>query len=264
MLFVVPAIITRQIILVIIAVMKQITKRYAFFLLIFILLLSQMVTAQPDKLGGWHIVNINYHLNKSFVLYGELQVRSQKLTDDFYYHELKGGVAYNFPQRNSLFVGVGDYVTYPFPGNFKRPAAVKEFRMWEQFVLNNNINRVKIEHRYRIEQRWLNGNYRNRFRYRLNPVVPINHKTVVPNTFFVTAFDEVFFTSKAPYFERNRFFAGAGYQFSKLFTFQAGFIRQFDYRTTDDGSGKNFIQTSFFFTEDHTQTKREHHPSTMD
>src|SRR5947209_16480812 len=101
--------------------------------------------------------------------------------------------------------------------------------MWEQFVLNNNIDRIKIEHRYRVEQRWINGNYFNRFRYRLNAVVPLNHSTTIPKTIFVSVFDEVFFTDKVPYFIRNRFFAGTGYQFNKIFTMQVGFIRQFDY-----------------------------------
>ncbi len=232
--------------------------------LLFLLMLSQTIYAQTDKLGGWHIANLNYHIDSTWVLYSEVQTRSQKLTDDFYYHELKGGIAYNFPKRNSVFIGIGDYVTYPYPGNFKSPATAKEFRIWEQFVLNNNVGRLKIEHRYRIEQRWINGDYRNRFRYRLNPIVPINHSTVTAKTFFITAFDEVFFTSKAPYFERNRFFAGAGYEFSKQFTFQLGFIRQFDYRVVDDGSGKNYMQTSFLFSADHTNSKREQHPSTLD
>ena len=235
-----------------------------FLLPLFLFFIPGLLHAQTDQLGGWHIANLNYHLTKSWILFGEVQARSQKLTGDFFYHELKGGVSYAFPQRNSLFIGLGDYVTYPYPGNFKSPASVKEFRIWEQFILNNNINRVKIEHRYRIEQRWLNGVYRDRFRYRLNPIVPLNHNTMAPRTLFLTAFDEVFFTSKSPYFERNRFFAGTGYEFSKGFTFQAGFIRQFDYRVPTGSSGKNFIQTSFFFSVDHTDSKREQHPSTID
>lgn len=244
--------------------MKKITGRAAFVWLVIVFISSSNLFAQTDKLGGWHIANVNYHLTKNVILYGEVQTRSQKLTDDFYYHELKAGIGYSFPKRNSVLFGLGDYVTYPYPGNYKSPASVKEFRMWEQLVLNNNIDRVKIEHRYRIEQRWLNGVYRDRFRYRLNPIVPITHPTIVAHTLYATAFDEVFFTSKAPYFERNRVFAGMGYQFSKLFAFQLGFIRQFDYRVADDGSGKNYIQTSFLFTSDHTNTKRETHPSTMD
>ncbi len=220
--------------------------------------------AQNDKLGSWNIANLNYHINSKFAFYGELQARSQLFINDFYYHEIKGGLNYYFPQKNSLFFGFGNYETYTFPGTFKKPVTANEYRIWEQFVLNNNINRIKIEHRYRIEQRWVNGNYFNRFRYRLNPIVPLNHEKVEPNTIFISAFDEVFFTNKAPYFIRNRIFGGAGYEFTKLFTLQVGFIRQFDYRTSDNGSGKNFIQTSFLFNVDHTNTKREVHPSTMD
>ena len=233
--------------------------------LLLIIVVSTSVTthAQQDKLGSWHIANFNYHINSKFALYGELQLRSQKLADDFYYHEIKTGIAYNF-QTNSVFFGLGNYETYTTPGNFKKPLVANEFRMWEQFVLNNNINRVKIEHRFRIEQRWIKGEYSNRFRYRINPIVPLNHKTIGPKTVFITAFEEVFFTNKPPYFIRNRLFGGAGYQFNKLFTFQLGFIRQFDYRIIDDGSGKNFLQTSFMFNINNTSTKREVHPSSMD
>lgn len=228
------------------------------------MLITETSSAQPDKLGSWEIANLNYHLNQKFALYAEVQVRSQKFIDDFFYHELKGGITYYLPQKNSLFFGFGNYETYTFPGSFKKPVTANEFRIWEQFVLNNNINRVKIEHRYRIEQRWINGDFFNRFRYRFNPVVPLNHKTVTEKTLFVSAFDEIFFTDKPPYFIRNRIFGGAGYEFTKLFTLQIGFIRQFDYRVSDNGSGKNFIQTSLLFNVDPSKTKRETHPSTMD
>lgn len=220
--------------------------------------------AQNNKLGSWNIANLNFHLNAKFALYAELQARSQLFFTDFYYHEIKGGITYYLPKKNSLFLGFGNYETYTYPGDFKKPVTANEYRLWEQFSLNNNIDRVKIEHRYRIEQRWVNGDYFNRFRYRLNPIVPLNHHAIVPHTFFLTVFDEVFFTDKAPYFIRNRIFGGAGYEFTKLFTLQVGFIRQYDYRTSDNGSGKNFIQTSLLFNTDHTNTRREVHPSTMD
>jgi len=64
---------------------------------------------------------------------------------------------------------------------------------------------------------------------------------------------------------RNRFFAGMGYEFTPLFTLQIGFIRQFDYNTTTNGSGKNFIQSTFLFTVDKSKkNKVEKLPSVMD
>ncbi len=221
-------------------------------------------TAQNYKTGSWDVASLTYHLNNKFVLYGEVQARSQSFTKDFFYHELKGGLTYNLPKKSSVFIGFGNYETYTFPGDFKKPVTANEFRLWEQFVFNNNFSHLRLEHRYRIEQRWINGNYFNRFRYRLNPVIAINHATVVPHTVFASLFDEVFFTDKAPYFIRNRVFAGAGYQFNNLFTVQTGFIRQFDYRVSDGGTGKNFIQTTFFFNVNHTAAKTNVHLSNTD
>lgn len=227
-------------------------------------LLPDTVCAQNNELGSWDITNLSLTLSKKFTLWLEAQTRSQKLTTDFFYHEFKGGIQYKLGDKATVMLGTGDYKTYAFPGNFKIPMAVKEWRVWEQLVINNNIDRLKLEHRYRIEQRWLNGEFANRFRYRLNPVLPLNHSSMKPKTVYLSAFDELFFTNLAPYFMRNRFFVGAGYQFSKVVTAQAGWIRQFDYRKADDGTGKNFIQTSLLFTLDKKLLEKEHFPNTMD
>lgn len=202
--------------------------------------------AQPGKLGNWYALNVTYKPNKQFSFFTELETRSQLLTNDFFYHEAKAGVGYSLPKKIALLFAVSDCRTYTFPGNFK-DLQTKEFRMWEQLAVNSYIGRLRVEHRYRIEQRWLDNEYRNRLRYRCNPVVPVNGKTVAPHVLYATVYDEVFFTDKAPYFEGNRFFAGAGYLFSGAVALQAGFQRQYNYHKTDDGSGKNFIQTSLQF-----------------
>ena len=241
---------------------KHITTRKA--ILVMALLFCTKIFCQNNQLGSWDIIALNITLKNNWGLYGETQTRSQRLTTDFHYHEFKGGIQYSFPKKATLFMGLGNFTTYNFPGNFKSPAIAKEFRLWQQFVLTNNINRVKLQHRYRLEQRWINGNYFNRFRYRINPVIPINHNAVVPKTFFASAFTELFFTNEAPYFLRNRFFIGCGYEFSDPFTLQFGFLRQYDYRKSDDGSGKNYLQLSLLFTLDKSTSKKETHPNTMD
>lgn len=229
--------------------------------------LTTTTQAQTNKTGGWYITNLSLSLDSKFGLWLETQTRAQKLTTDFFYHEFKGGISYKLADKVTILVGTGDYKTYTFPGNFKTPMAVKETRLWQQLVMSNNVNRLKLEHRYRIEQRWLNGEFNQRFRYRFNPILPLNHKSVTPNTVYLTAFDELFFTNLAPYFMRNRLFAGVGYQFSKIVGAQVGWIRQFDYRKADDGTGKNFIQASLLFNLDKKifeDKDREHFPSTMD
>ena len=227
------------------------------------LLPGAIVNAQTNKLGSWEMVNMNYQLTKHVSLFGELQARSQRVTTDFFYHEAKGGVGYSIGKKISFLVAAGDYRTYTFPGNFKS-LQTKEFRLWQQFSFKSSLEPVRVDHRFRIEQRWLNGNYRSRFRYRINPVIPINHKTIVPHTLYGVVFDELFFTNQAPYFERNRFFAGLGYQFNKVIAIQSGFLRQFDYRKADDGSGKNFLQTSLLFTLERKEPIAPRHPQMMD
>lgn len=237
--------------------------KYMCTILVAVFVLSIAGYAQPDKLGSWEMANINYQFTKHVSFFGEIQARSQRVTNDFFYHEAKAGVGYSIGKKISFLLAAGDYRTYTFPGNFKS-LQTKEFRLWEQFSFKSNLDPVRVDHRFRIEQRWLNGNYRNRFRYRINPVVPINKKTLVPHTLYGVVFEELFFTNQAPYFERSRFFAGLGYQFNKLFAIQSGFLRQFDYRKTDDGSGKNFLQTSLLFTLERKASIAPRHPQMMD
>lgn len=236
--------------------------------IVFATLTMMTVTAhaqqtQTADLGGWYVGQFIYKPNNKMFLWFETQTRSQKLTDLFYYHEFKGGIAAIFAKKHSFLIGTGDYKTYSYDGNFKTPMQAKEFRLWEQITLNHNIDRVKIEQRYRIEQRWVNGDFRSRFRYRVNPIIPLNKPSIQNNTLYLSLFEEVFFGNHAPYFERNRFFAGAGFQFNKWFAAQTGWIRQFDYNKTNDGSGKNFLQTTLMFTLDKSGPK-EAHPSPMD
>lgn len=106
--------------------------------------------------------------------------------------------------------------------------------------------RLKFEHRYRAEQRWTSDGFRNRFRYRFSSVYPLNSKKIEPGTFYLNISDEIFFTNRAPYFERNRFFVKVGHEFSNLFSLQLGYMSQFDYRINDE-TGRNFLLTIFPF-----------------
>lgn len=211
------------------------------------LFFASNVKGQSDKLGTWDVLNGEYYINNRWNLWFETQLRSQKFFNDFYYHELKGGINYKLNKNAAVFIGTGQYGTYSIGGNFKRPVATHEFRLWEQLVMNSYIGRIKFEHRYRIEQRWINHVYRNRFRYRLNPIIPINKSAIVKNALFASLHYEIFVTDKAPYNERNRMFAGLGYMISNPLTLQIGWIRQNDFSVNSVKVHKDFIQTTLFF-----------------
>jgi hypothetical protein len=200
---------------------------------LFFVSISITAKAQYDGLGGWNVMTINLpgSMEHRWGGYLEAQNRNYGVTNRFYYYETKGGVSYNIDKNNIALLGMGRYVTYNYEDIDDGPN-LQEFRLWEQFVSNQYLGRIKFEHRYRVEQRWFNTGYRNRFRYRLSANIPINKLKVEPGTLFGILYDEVFFNNKAPNFERNRVAALLGFQFSKPFALQTGILNQFNYATT--------------------------------
>lgn len=220
--------------------------KYRFLLLS---CLSLFIHSAKSQTGSWNILNAKGTLNDKWSLYAEGQIRSWKFYDHYYYYELKTAVNYNISKNFAVTGGIGTYHTYTNTGNFKHPVTSNEFRTWLQLFMLQNVGRLYIDHRYRIEQRWLTAGYKNRYRYRLNVVVPLNTKTLKDRTVFATGFDELFFTNKTPYFERNRVFGGLGYRSNKHLTLQAGYINQFDYNPVKS-FGKGYLQITVFLSGD--------------
>ena len=229
-------------------------------LIIFFTVLCTKLTAQT---GSWSIVNVKMDLNEKWNLFGEAQIRSLKFYDDFHYYELKGGATYKFSKTFSASAGAGMFDTYSPGGNFKSPMANDETRTWVQLSMMQYEKRLKFEHRYRAEQRWTSNGFRNRFRYRLNTILPLKKKKVEPKTFYLNASNEIFYTDRAPYFERNRLFLGGGYEFSEGFSMQGGWMKQFDYRINDE-TGRSFFQIAFLFDIQRKNKTSEKVPGAMD
>ena len=219
--------------------------------------------SQKDDFGSWNVLNTKLSLSEKWSLFNELQVRSQSFYANHFYYEIKGGASYSLTNTFSFLLGLGKYKTFSDGGSFKQPVTASEFRLWQQITMNHFLDRLKFEHRYRIEQRWFTTGYRNRFRYRLNAAVPINRTKVTNKTIYAAAFNEIFLTNTQPYFERNRFFAGIGYQINDHFTVQPGYVYQYDYRN-GVGSGKHFFQLTLMIEIDAHKNTSERMPGNID
>ncbi|TGE23961.1 DUF2490 domain-containing protein [Hymenobacter aquaticus] len=186
----------------------------------------------PGTWGNWYIgtVVLPGSVEKKWGGYVEVQARSDGLFRQYFYNELKGGVSYDLDKNFTVLLGTGRYSTFDEPG----PRTLEK-RLWQQLVLSQYMDRLKIEHRYRVEQRWLHYQaedstaFRQRLRYRLNAFLPLNHKTVTEKTVFLSVYDEVFLNPRGPVFERNRFYTGLGYQFNRHLNVQLGWVRQANY-----------------------------------
>jgi hypothetical protein len=193
---------------------------------------SRAARAQtPGTWGNWYIgtVVLPGSVEKKWGGYAEVQARSNGLFRQYFYNELKGGLSYDLDKNFTVLLGAGRYGTFDAPG----PVNVEK-RLWQQLVLNQFMSRLKIEHRYRVEQRWLtfpedSTVFRQRLRYRLNAFLPLNHKTITGKTVFLSVYDEIFLNPKGPVLERNRAYVGLGYQLNAHLNLQLGWVRQASY-----------------------------------
>lgn len=218
-----------------------------FTVLVFFITLSNNTFAQYDGLGSWNVVTVNLpgSIDHRWGGYMEAQNRNYSALHRFYYYEFKGGASYAIDKNNTALLGVGRYVTYDFE-NVDDGPTLQEFRLWEQFASNQTLGRIKFEHRYRIEQRWFNTGYRNRFRYRLSANIPITKPKVEPGVLYGVVYDELFFNNKAPNFERNRIAALLGFQFTKSFGVQTGALNQFNITATSTNRKYYFLVNAIY------------------
>ena len=222
-------------------------KRYIslFFVMIFGTIHSQ------NELGSWNVLNFTIKTSPKWNVFFETQLRSLSFYNQFHYYEYKGGVSYKLNNNFAMTTGLGSYNTYSEGGNFELPMQNSEIRSWFQLNLKNVFRIANIEHRYRAEQRFTSNGFRNRFRYRIGAVIPINNKKIIPKTYYFTAWNEIFFTDNEPYFERNRLFVGIGYELSNKIAVQSGYIHQFDYKINDE-TGRDFLNIAVLYTLDLT------------
>ncbi len=207
--------------------------------------MSFVTTAQTFDLGSWNILNMKYNHSEQWSAFGEAQLRSLKFYDNFHYYEYKGGVNFKAYKNLTLTLGAGSYQTYKEGGDFILPKNNDEFRIWPQVILNQPIGAIKIEQRYRAEFRFTLNDYRNRFRYRLGLSYPFGNANKDYKPFQVSVSNELFFTNKEPYFERNRLLFALNYKLSATTTLQLGYLHQFDYKINDE-TGRDFLQLGCF------------------
>ena len=210
-----------------------------------LILIPIMVKGQSLDLGSWNILNVKYNPGDKWSVFGEAQIRSLRFYRNFHYHEYSGGVSFKPHTNLTLTIGAGDYDTYNEGGNFLNPKKNDEFRLWPQISFNQPIGNLIIEHRYRAEFRFSNNGFRNRFRYRLGASFPFGNRKSYFLPYQINISNEIFFTDREPYFERNRAVISTSTKISKQTIFQLGYLHQFDYKINDE-TGRDFLQVGFY------------------
>ncbi len=220
--------------------------KQSLYSIIVLILWTNTGVAQTFDLGSWNTLNLKYTHTDKLSFWGEAQLRSLKFYNNFHYYEYKGGINYKVYKNVMLTLGAGSYQTYKEGGDFVLPKNNDEFRIWPQVILFQTIGKLKIEQRYRSELRWTNNGYRNRFRYRLGGSYSFGNERKGYKPYQISASNELFFTDKEPYFERNRLLFAINYKPSKVTTLQIGYLHQFDYKINDE-TGRDFLVVGLYY-----------------
>lgn len=153
----------------------------------------------------------------------------QRSTDDFVnrlsFSLVRPGIVYYLNDQVRLQTG------YAYAWFYKQPqntAGNHEHRIWQQIWWRQDYSCFGCVQWLRLEQRFVQKiqegepiqdyryNWRIRYNYSMN--IPLNSKKIQPKTWSIALQDELFvnFGSQIVYnyFDQNRLFIGAGYQFS--------------------------------------------------
>ncbi len=217
-----------------------------FWLLVSVLFLNAPVFAAKDDVGNWLMYFGSNKINEKFSLHTEFQFRNHTLIPNNTEQLLmRTGLNYHFAEDKFVTAGYAYIPSYEFESPQDAPE-VEEHRIWQQFIANQKYSRVKLEHRFRLEQRWIDGDYKNRVRYRMMMFVPLNKQQVLSQgSVFLGIYDELFLNTKDTIFDRNRLYGAIGYQYKKNIGFQMGVLHQ-----RVENFGKWYLQFGMVFNTD--------------
>ena len=210
-----------------------------------IFILGSLIGFSQQDNGNWLMYFGTNKISEKFSIHSELQYRNHTISPtNIEQLLLRTGLNYHFKPNASATFGYAHIGNHVYESVRKSPET-EEHRIWQQLLTTNNIGRVKFEHRYRLEERFAETDFKIRFRYRLMLFVPLNRPKIETGTMYLGVYDEIFINDKATFFDRNRLYGGLGYQHADNIHFQVGVLRQ-----ETQTASKTFLQFGLIFNTD--------------
>jgi hypothetical protein len=141
---------------------------------------------------------------------------------------LRTGVGYNLTENNNnLLFGYGYILSENYIDDSDDKVSINEHRIFQQFTTKQSLWKVKLSHRYRFEQRFVESDFKMRFRYFLGINIPLQNKEESNNPLYFSAYNEIFLNTKSAVFDRNRVYTGLGYKINSNIKVELGYMNQF-------------------------------------
>ena len=199
-----------------------------FVTLALLLVFPFYALSQDSNLGNWLIYIGNKKLNSKWNIHNEIQYRNYNAVGDLEQLLLRTGLGYNLNENNdNILLGYGYILSENYVGETDEKVTVNEHRIFQQFTTKQSIGRIGLSHRYRFEQRFVEADFKMRFRYFLGFNLPLQNKEDGDNPLYLSLYNEIFLNTESAVFDRNRVYAGLGYRFSNNLRMELGYMNQF-------------------------------------
>lgn len=206
-------------------------KNLSLSVLILMLALPNSFNAQNSDFGNWLIYIGNKQLNAKWNIHNEVQYRNYNAIGDLEQLLLRTGLGFSFNEgKNNLLLGYGYILSENYTGIADEKISINEHRIFQQFMSKQSIGSVKLNHRYRFEQRFVEKDFKMRFRYFLSLNIPFN----ASSRYYFSAYNEIFLNTESAVFDRNRLYGGIGFQMNKNLKIEVGYMNQFFETTSRD------------------------------
>ncbi|GGW21883.1 DUF2490 domain-containing protein [Arenibacter certesii] len=175
------------------------------------------------KTGFWYQYVGHNRVSEKMSVLTEVQLRYFEQSKNFQELVLRTGANYSFAKEVNITLGYAYLFTDDTFEEFPDEENIREHRIFEQVTLKQQFWEMYLEHRYVLEQRFLDFGDQNetqhRARYRLQLTLPLT------NTFFVNLSDEVMLNLQEDIFNQNRLYAGLGVRVTNNLNVEAGFLK---------------------------------------
>lgn len=195
-----------------------------YFFIVFLLAVNVFSQNKGEnKLGAWYMFSGNHRISDNFSIMTGSQIREFETTNNFNQLLLLSGLNYDINQNITAAVGYGFLNTDSTFEELPEEIYSKENRLFEQISLKNSFWKLNLEHRYRLEHRFLNSGKntvtQHRTRYRLQVSIPLT------NIFSLSVYEEIFLNLKDDIFSQNRLFAALGIKVTPNSKVQLGYLK---------------------------------------
>ncbi len=161
---------------------------------------------------------------------------------------------YSWKHNISFYGGAWNYQNYyynsksPYTYSFARPLAYQEQGQFLGISVTNPIGkRLLLTTRFQLDHAFANYLVNRtaglkpfdywRFRPFIGITVPINHTTIIPKTFYITAGNDIFLGNRAPFLVENNAVIAAQYLFTKSINLAIQFNMEVDNSVGNQGPG---------------------------